>query len=140
LADAGASHSGGDGGQLAFSFVAQAVAAEGAAQRIAWETRLLGLPVSLHPVEAVSARPPSQLTLAQLANTRGASVSVAGTRLPGWTGGKGWFLADAEHYVIAMPPKGMTNPKPWRAIEVRGRWCNDEWGDCWLAIDEWKGL
>lgn len=140
LTEAGAQHAGGDSGQLAFSFVAQAVLAEDAAQRLTWETRLLGMPVSVHPLATIEASRRPAMTLGELQRQGGGTVTVAGTRLPGWTGGKGWFCGDEEHYVVAIPPKGMANPRPWRPIVLRGRWCNDEWGDCWLQVDEWSLL
>ena len=140
LAEAGTVNSGGDGGQLAFTFVAQAVAAEDAGQRLAWETRLLGMPVSAHPLEGVAASLRPALRLGDLVHHPGAQVTVAGVRLPGWTGGKGWFCGDERYYVVAIPPKGMANPRPWRPIVLRGRWCSDQWGDSWLQVDEWKPL
>lgn len=140
LAEAGALHTGGDGGQLAFIFVAQAVAAEDAALRLAWETRLLGMPVSVHPLATIASRQLPTMVLGELHKHAGVSITIAGTRLPGWTGGKGWFCGDEENYVVAIPPKGMTNPRPWRPISVRGRWCSDQWGDSWLQVEEWKAL
>ena len=140
LAEAGALHAGGDGGQLSFTFVAQAVTAEDVAQRLAWETRLLGMPISVHPLATVPGSQRPAMRLGTVANHPDESVTVAGTRLPGWTGGKGWFCGDEHHYVVAMLPKGMANPRPWRPIVLRGRWNSDRWGDCWLQVDEWRAL
>lgn len=138
LAEADTLH--GSGGQLAFTFVAQVASAEDMVQRLTWETRLLGLPVSVHPLETVDAQSRPALTLADLPNYAGSIVTVAGTRLPGWTGGKGWFCADEQNYVVAIPPKGMTNPRPWRPIQMRGKWIRDQWGDCWFQLEEWSPL
>ena len=140
LAEASTLHEGGDGGQLAFLFVAQTVAAEDATQRLTWETRLLGLPVSEHPLATVARGKLPMLTLGDLTRQPGASVTVAGTRLPGYTGGKGWFCGDEQNYVVAIPPKGMTNPRPWRPITLRGRWCIDQWGDSWLQVEGWNAI
>jgi DNA-directed DNA polymerase III PolC len=140
LAEAGALQSGGDGGQLAFTFVAQTVTAEEVSQRIVWETRLLGMPVSAHPLATVASRQRPPMRLGEVSSHGGISVWVAGTRLPGWTGGKGWFCGDEQHYVVAIPPKGMVNPRPWRPVALRGRWCSDPWGDSWLQVEEWKSL
>jgi DNA polymerase III alpha subunit len=140
LAEASATQASGDGGQLAFTFVAQAVAAEDASQRVQWETKLLGQPVSLHPLATVDPAHLPAMKLHEVHNQPGSSVTVAGTRLPGWTGGKGWYCGDSESYTVAIPAKGMTNPRPWRPILLRGRWCSDGWGDGWIQIDEWHLL
>jgi DNA polymerase III alpha subunit len=140
LAEANAVHTAGDGGQLSFLFVAQAVNAEDPAQRLAWESRLLGMPVSVHPLDTVEAAQLPTTTLADLAQHTASSTTVAGVRLPGWTGGKGWFFGDAHNYVVAIPPKGMANPRPWRPVLLRGRWVGDQWGDRWLQVEEWRPL
>jgi DNA polymerase III alpha subunit len=140
LAEAGDSHTNGDGGQLAFTFVAQIVAAENISQRVAWETRLLGMPVSVHPLETIESQRRPPMRLAALDKREGGSVVVAGTRLPGWTGGKGWFCGDEDHYCVAIPVKGLANPRVWRPISMRGRWCSDRWGDCWFQVEEWSAL
>ena len=131
---------GGGAGQLAFGFVAQAVEPEAPAQRMAWEQRLLGVPVSVLPLETVDARQLPDLRLAELGARWGEVVTVAGTRLPGWTGGKGWFLADRDALVIAIPKQGVSSPRPWKPVRVIGRWCRDEWGDAWLQVEAWSPL
>jgi hypothetical protein len=60
---------------------------------------------------------------------------VAGVRLPGWTGGKGFFLDDGADFVIAVPPKGVTNPPVWQPLIAHGRWRRDEWGGGWVEIE-----
>ena len=57
-------------------------------------------------------------------------------RLPGWTGGKGFFLGDRTHFCIAVPPRGISNPPAWAVVRVRGRWLQDEWGSGWLQIEQ----
>jgi hypothetical protein len=125
---------------LAFTFVAQAVATEDVAQRLAWETRILGMPVSAHPLATVSPQQRPGIPLGDLPQQAGKSVVVTGTRLPGWTGGKGWFCGDEKNYVVAIPRKGLVNPRPWRPLQLRGRWVSDQWGDCWLQVEEWSAL
>lgn len=140
LTEAGTHADGGDGGQLAFNFIAQTVNAEDAAQRVAWETRLLGLPVSVHPLALIDAKARPSMTLGLLAQNAGDRVVVSGVRLPGWTGGKGWFCGDEANYIVAIPEKGLSNPRPWRPIRMQGRWCMDQWSDCWLQVDAWDVL
>jgi DNA-directed DNA polymerase III PolC len=108
------------------------------AQQLAWETRILGLPVSAlaHPLAAVSGAVPDHLPLRRLGETPGRPVTVAGVRLPGWTGGPGFFLADGDTFVIAKGEKSQRAPAAWRPLVVRGRWLSDNWGNAWLQADQ----
>jgi hypothetical protein len=107
------------------------------AQRLAWEQRILGLPVSAlaHPLGAVIGPVPDHLPLRRLGETPGRPVTVAGVRLPGWTGGPGFFLADGDAFVIAKGDKSLRAPTAWRPLVVRGRWLSDNWGNAWLQAD-----
>ncbi len=120
--------------QMTFAFVAQQVAAETAAQRLTWEQHILGQPVSVHPLDLVPSRDES-VPLHDIARRPRQAVQVLGIRLPGWTGGKGFFLADRRDYVIAIPPKSIGNPAPWDVVHIWGRWLQDEWGSGWLQIE-----
>jgi DNA polymerase III alpha subunit len=132
--------------QIGFAFLAEEGEEDTAAERLAWEEQLLGLPVSVHPLVALP-RPPECLTvssfLAQVQageaaagrRGRGQLVTVAGARLPGWTGGAGFFLADEHSYVIAEGPRGQRAPRPWQPVEVAGRWEIDEWGGAKLQVE-----
>ena len=123
----------GHAGQMGFGFLREAVAAESAAERLAWETELLGQPVSVHPV-ALVLRPPDCVALADLPSQPGKPVTVVGVRLPGWTGGKGFFLDDGTGYVVVQG-EGMPTPKPWQVVTLRGRWQVDAWGGGVLGIE-----
>ncbi|MCB9114302.1 MAG: DNA polymerase III subunit alpha [Caldilineaceae bacterium] len=120
--------------QMTFAFVAQQVAAETAAQRLAWEQHILGQPISVHPLDLVQAPAGCVALEAAPARPRQA-VQVLGIRLPGWTGGKGFFLADHSNYVIAIPPRSINNPAPWEPVRIWGRWLQDEWGSGWLQVE-----
>ena len=122
----------GGGLQLALPFDRPAVAAETAAERLAWERRLLGLPVSVHPLELVGERGADWVPLRALPDSAGRPVSAAGTRLPGWTGGDGFFVGDGDSLVIVRQPRGEPAPRPWEPLLVSGRWVCDPWGSCWL--------
>ena len=123
----------GRAGQMGFGFLLADVAAESAAERLAWETELLGQPLSVHPVE-LTPHPPGCAALADLPSLPGQPVTVIGARLPGWTGGKGFFLDDGSSYVVAHG-EGMAVPKPWQVVTVRGRWQVDAWGGGILGIE-----
>ena len=108
------------------------------AQYWAWETHILGLPVSAlnDPLALVADRLPEHLPLRRLPEQPGRPVTTAGVRLPGWTGGQGFFLCDGETFVIAKPPKSLRTPQPWLPLVIRGRWIGDSWGSFWLQIDQ----
>ncbi len=128
--------------QMGFAFLADETPAETAAERLAWEEQLLGQPVSVHPLSA-RAQPYTGVTvstlLAQVAagdvKGKGQVFKTAGVRLPGWTGGAGFFLDDGVSYLVAAGPRGQRPPPAWQAVEVMGRWQVDEWGSGVLQFD-----
>ncbi len=128
--------------QMTFEFFQVEVEAETPAQRLAWERFILGLPMSVHPLSLIS---PDQLgtysvaaftPLAELSQQPGRQVTTVGVRLPGWTGGDGFFLGDATDYVIAIAEKGSKSPSAWEPLVIQGRWRVDEWGGGWLQVEE----
>jgi DNA polymerase-3 subunit alpha len=120
--------------QMAFSFARPIVPAETQAQRMAWEQQVLGQPVSVHPLELVTTRLPKHVPLGSLPERPLARVTIAGVRLPGWTGGRGFFLGDGDTF-IEVQGKDF-HPPPWQPLILRGRWRNDEWGTFWFRADE----
>ena len=84
------------------------------------------------PLALVRSSLPAHLPLRDVVATRNKPVVTAGIRLPGWTGGPGFFLHDGERFVFVHTPKGARNPPPWKPILVRGRWAADEYGVPWL--------
>jgi DNA polymerase-3 subunit alpha len=120
--------------QLGFGFFADEIPAESPAERIAWETRILGQPLSVHPVTLLPSTP-ERLRLADLPQRVNRTVTVAGVRLPGWTGGKGFFLDDGTTYVVAVPAEKITTPKTWQPVQVHGRWQVDGWGGGRLVVE-----
>lgn len=126
----------GDQQQFAFDFMAQQVAPEDAAQRLAWEAHILGQPISVHPLDVRPDAAADCIALATVARLSRQPVQVAGVRLPGWTGGKGFFLGDRTHFCIAIPPRRVSNPPTWAVVRIRGRWLEDEWGSGWLQIEQ----
>ena len=118
--------------QLSFGFGRPSVPAEHPGMRLVWERRILGWPVSIHPLDLLADRLPPTTSLDCLAETAGQRVAVAGVRLPGWTGGPGFFLGDARSYCVVRGPRGRTTPRAWDVLLLRGRWTGDEWGGCWF--------
>jgi hypothetical protein len=94
------------------------------AQRLAWEERLLGLPVSVHPLDLVPPLP-GATPVADLPRSAGRAVTVQAARLPGWTGGKGVYVGDRSGYAVAHLPE---KPPAWQPLVLAGRWMTDAWG------------
>ena len=67
-------------------------------------------------------------------------LTVAGSRLPGWSGGPGFFLGDGRSFIIVRGDDGLQKPEPWLPLLLHGRWLVDEWGSGWLQIEEMRLL
>jgi DNA polymerase-3 subunit alpha len=143
LAEADEIHRAGSALQMAFTFEGPPVAAESPGQRLAWEQELLGLPISVHPLELVAdklpANPPS-VPLSRLGEAPGRPVVVAGVRLPGWTGLDGFFLGDGETFITVKEPAGVKAPPTWQPVLIRGRWVGDNWGSFWLQAEKMQKI
>ncbi|NOX61199.1 MAG: DNA polymerase III subunit alpha [Chloroflexi bacterium] len=136
LAELDAILAAGDARQLAFDFFRPEVEPETLAQRLVWETHILGQPVSVHPLDAHPDLRAGGVSLAEARRIRGRRVRVAAARLPGWTGGKGFFLGDGRDYVVAIPRReDIIAPEPWLPLWVEGRWVVDEWGGHMLEVE-----
>jgi DNA-directed DNA polymerase III PolC len=118
--------------------------AETRAQRLAWEKHILGLPVSVHPLATVVEGLDDMTPLHKLPDTVDQRAEVVGARLPGWTGGQGFFLSDGENFVVVkLASTGLepiAKPEVWKPIRLRGRWQTDEWGGGWYQAEEIREL
>ena len=121
--------------QLAFDFAVEtAVSPETLAQCLEWEKHLLGQPVSVHPLNLVDNQA-NVVSVRNLPLHRSELVTVLGARLPGWTGGKGFFLGDGDAFVIVRQAQGINQESKnhiWQPLRVNGRWQVDEWGGGWF--------
>ena len=111
---------------MAFPFAAITAPAEPPGKRLEWERHILGQPLSVHPAELVTGHAADRHTLEEMPLLPGRSVQVAVTRLPGWTGGKGFFVGDPTGFVVAIPREGMASPRPWQPLLAHGRWQVDD--------------
>ena len=132
IADAESIGRAGSAQQMAFDFgQGTAVPPESAAQRFEWEMHILGMPISVTPLDLLPQT--ESLPIRDLPQTRGKQGTVTGYRLPGWTGGKGWFLSDGDSFIIAQSKE---KPKPWEdVVVVNGRFRTDAWGGGWFQIE-----
>jgi DNA polymerase III alpha subunit len=137
LAEAGQVEQAGSTRQMVFAFAKPKIAPESPAQRLSWEQRLLGQPVSVHPLDLVADQLQGYTALRQLpaAQSPRRRVTTAGVRLPGWTGAQGFFLGDGESIVIVRGEPDQQAPPPWQPLLVDGRWLGDEWGTFWLQAE-----
>jgi hypothetical protein len=68
-------------------------------------------------------------------------LRTAGVRLPGWTGGEGYYFCNENDYVIAIPADEKAPLPPlWEPAIVTGRWLEDDWGRAWLEVERWQGI
>jgi DNA polymerase-3 subunit alpha len=130
--------------QLAFDFARPQVEPEPPTQRLKWEQHILGQPISVHPLELVADPWATQpfagirsARLRDLLDTSGRTVAVAGVRLPGWTGGRGYFLGDGDSFVIV---RSADRPATWQPVALEGRWQRDAFGSSWFAASQWRTL
>jgi hypothetical protein len=117
--------------------------ADSAANRVSWETEIVGRPVSAHPLELV-ARRRGDMPLRSLPETRGKPVTVCAVWLLGWPGGPGFFIGDGEDFHVARPDKRLEDQKirwpSWRPMRPTGRWLRDEWGRGWFQVEAFEIL
>ncbi|MBK8900976.1 MAG: DNA polymerase III subunit alpha [Anaerolineaceae bacterium] len=139
VARAGSAH------QLGFDFgIKTAVQAESVAERLEWETAVLGWPVSANPVAVVGkAQTADDVPLRLAPRLRNQKTTVAGVRLPGWTGGRGFYFGDGDSYEIVQLEKtaaARTKVKSWLPYRLTGFWREDAWGGGWFEAVEVKTI
>jgi DNA polymerase-3 subunit alpha/error-prone DNA polymerase len=126
--------------QMAFNFARDtAVPPETAAQRLAWEHHILGQPVTVFPLVLVAGSRDGAIPLRRLPEFPNQSLTIVGVRLPGWTGGSGFFLGDGDTFIIVKLGKsaaGKGKRPLWQPLRLSGRWRSDEWGGCWFQAEE----
>ena len=119
--------------QMAFSFARKQAEPESAREAMGWEMRVLGYPISVHPLDLIKDLP-EHVSLKEISDLEGELISTVGVRLPGWTGGDGVFFGDGDTYVIAQLERGIAQPPPWQPQLLRGRWTGDGMGTFWFKV------
>jgi DNA polymerase-3 subunit alpha len=133
LAEAEEIKRGGTERQMAFSFARKQVESESAREAMDWEMRVLGYPISVHPLDLVKDLP-EYVPLKELSDFEGEWLSTVGVRLPGWTGGHGFFFGDRETFIIAQLERGKSQPPTWQPQLLRGQWIGDGMGTFWFKV------
>lgn len=122
--------------QLSFGFADKtAVEQESLADRLAWETHILGWPVSSNPLEMVREETKDDVPLSYVSRLKNQNTTIAGVRLPGWTGSRGFYFGDGTDFIV-VKPHGRDSQKisSWRPMRLSGSWRQDEWGDGWFEM------
>jgi DNA-directed DNA polymerase III PolC len=132
------------GGQMRFDFMnVSTVQGETVADRLSWETELVGRPVSVHPLERV-ARRRDDVSLRLLPDRSGRKATILVVRIPGWPGGAGFFAGDGDTFVIARPDAALAAQRvrwpSWQPMRLRGRWLRDEWDGGWFDVEAYEWL
>ena len=100
--------------------------------------------MSVHPVTTVVNGLGDALPLHRLPEMPNKIVKVIGARLPGWTGGRGFFFSDAATFVnVKMDEVALANrekPPAWKPLCLSGRWRVDEWGSGWFQAEDINDL
>ncbi|WP_420631794.1 DNA polymerase III subunit alpha [Candidatus Leptofilum sp.] len=130
VARAGSAH------QLGFDLGLQPQAeAESVAEQLAWETAVLGWPVSANPLAVVQEQTSDDVPLRLLPRLKNQKTTIAGVRLPGWTGGRGFYFGDGDSFEIvrlAETAVAKSKPKLWLPYRLTGFWRKDPWGGGWF--------
>jgi len=138
LAEADLAARAGAGRQMTFGFAQGDPTPESPADRLRWEAQILGQPITVHPLDLVEEAPAHVISIKQSMNEgvpQKNSSSILGVRLPGWTGGPGFFLGDQETYITVRADKAEPTPKPWLPLLLHGRWRVDQWGVDWFQAE-----
>lgn len=118
------------------SFERPEPASESDADRLRWEREILGMPVSVFPHQVVRIDRSDQTPLRDLPKVGAGVHWILGSRLPGRTGGKGYYLFDGSDFILVRvdpESKGFrSRPKSWDAVMLSGRWVQDRWGGSWF--------
>ena len=137
----------GSGAQMAFDFGEplplhpasgrRAKSARPDPQHLAWEKQILGLPITVTPLDLVEL-PDDARTLEQLAAEPNQRARLAAFRIPGWTGGSSsFFISDGHTYAIAkFADKKSRSPKAWEPQLLTCQWVVDEWGGGSVQVQE----
>jgi hypothetical protein len=109
--------------------------AESVAERLGWETAVLGWPISANPLAVVKDQAVDDVPLRLVPRLRNQKTTIAGVRLPGWTGGRGFYLGDGDSYEIVQLEKTAAanlKIKSWVPYRFTGFWREDAWGSGWF--------
>jgi len=142
LAESRSMQSSGHALQLSFDLGLSQGDVESWAQSLAWERQVLGYPVSgfREPLKLITERLPEYEGLSQLPETHQRLVNTAGVRLPGWTGGKGFYLWDGKTWVIVRGGESLRAPPVWEPVLLHGRWMARPWELSWFQAQDLSRL
>lgn len=139
LAEAEGIKASGSEGQMAFGFASQAIPPESLAETMGWEMRILGQPVSVHPLDLLDVIP-DHVPLAELKEHEGRRSSTVGVRIPGWTGGGGFYFGDRDTFVLVQADESIRIPKAWEPVYLTGMWKTDGMDTYWFQAERFRTL
>ena len=92
----------------------------------------MGMPFSMQPSDLLHEG--EAVPLADLHQMSG-RVKTVGWRLPSFTGGKGYYVSDGEHLVLAWD-KSKRPTRSWEPMVLEGEWKRDRFGGEWLQVEK----
>jgi DNA-directed DNA polymerase III PolC len=123
-------------------FEDQPVETESTADRLAWERRILGLPMSAHPLEGVKAVTNEGVALEEVVGQAGRKLITHATRLPSWGSHRTFFMSDQAFFLRVKVPEDreVYLPEVWAPVRLGGTWKEDPWGGGWFEADHFSAL
>jgi hypothetical protein len=114
-------------------------------QIFTWELDLLGMPISVHPLEIISQAVENITPLAEISDRQPGPIRVAGARLPGWGGGsRGFLFSDGTNMIQVHLDQRRVRRRnriaAWSPMLLEGDWNQDPWGGGWLEVERYEIL
>ncbi len=97
----------------------------------------MGWPVSDNPLQLVAEQTKDDVPVSLISRLQNQKSTIAGVRLPGWTGGRGFYFSDGDAYVVVKTSKNLPKKIPlWEPLRLTGYWREDEWGNGWFDANQ----
>ncbi|MGD8822102.1 MAG: hypothetical protein PVG63_03290, partial [Anaerolineales bacterium] len=146
LREAGTIRRSGSPLQTSFGFFSPDVpTVESPAQIFAWELDLIGMPISVQPLQIVAVERNDITPLKAFQQHQPGAVRVVGARLPGWGGGsRGFLFSDGAGMIqVHLDQRRIRRRQriaAWKPLLLEGEWRQDSWGGAWLELERYEYL
>ena len=93
--------------------------------------------MSIHPIDLMAPKE-HIIPLRELPQHHNRKVMIRVSRLPGWTGGQGFYGGDGDDFVVVILNREVAGRGPikaWQPLQLSGFWREDEWGGGWFQAE-----